>query len=87
MVDIFEDGSLKDVRSMDIFYPCPRQPRHIAFDWLESHTRLSYQTSQQIDTIDILLKFLYILNLTKANTVVSKKSYFKIYTCRIIIYF
>ena len=69
--DIFEDRS---IQSMDLFDPFPYYLHHIAFDRLKSHTLFPCPTSQ---LIYIFLKFqcaLCILNVSVANTVISKES-------------
>ena len=63
---------------MDHFHPFFCQLHHIAFDRLKSHTPLSCPGTQ---SINIPLKFhgvFFILNFTVANTVISKKSYFRL---------
>ena len=63
---------------MDLLDPFSCQLHHIAFHRLKSHTPLPCPGTQ---SINILLKFhcvFFILNFTIANTVVSKKSYFRL---------
>ena len=63
---------------MDLLDPFSRQLHHIAFDRLKSHTPVSCPGTQ---SINITLKFhcvFVILNSTIANTVISKKSYFRL---------
>ena len=62
---------------MDLLDPFSCQLHHIAFDRLKSHTPLPCPGTQ---SINIPLKFhcvFFILNFTIANTVISKKSYFR----------
>ena len=62
---------------MDLLDPFSCQLHHIAFDRLKSHTLLPCLGTQ---SINITLKFhcvFFILNFTIANTVISKKSYFR----------
>ena len=62
---------------MDLLDPFSCQLHHIAFDRLKSHTSLPCPGTQ---SINITLKFhcvFFILNFTIANTVISKKSYFR----------
>ena len=64
---------------MDLLDPFSRQLHHIAFDRLKSHTPLPCPGTQ---SINITLKFhfvFFILIFTIANTVISKKSYFRLY--------
>ena len=63
---------------MDLLDPFSCQLHHIAFDRLKSHPELPYPG---IQSINIPLKFhcvFFILNFTIANTVTSKKSYFRL---------
>ena len=63
---------------MDLLDPFSCQLHHIAFDRLKSHTPLPCQGTQ---SINIPLKFycvFFILNFTITNTVISKKSYFRL---------
>ena len=63
---------------MDLLDPFSCQSHHIAFERLKSHTPLPCPGTQ---LINIPLKFHYvffILNFTIANTVISKKSYFRL---------
>ena len=63
---------------MDLLDPFSCQLHHIAFDRLKSHTPLPCPGTQ---SINITLKFhcvFFILNFTIANTVISKKSYFRL---------
>ena len=63
---------------MDLLDPFSCQLHHIAFDRLKSRTPLSCPGTQ---SINIPLKFhcvFFILNFTIANTVISKKSYFRL---------
>ena len=63
---------------MHFLDPFSCQLHHIAFDRLKSHTPLSCPETQ---SINIPLKFhcvFFILNFTIANTVISKKSYFRL---------
>ena len=62
---------------MDLLDPFSCQLHHIAFDRLKSHTPLPCPGTQ---SINVPLKFhcvFFILNFTIANTVISKKSYFR----------
>ena len=63
---------------MDLLDPFSCQLHHIAFDRLKSHTPLLCTGTQ---SINITLKFhcvFLILNITIVNTVISKKSYFRL---------
>ena len=63
---------------MDLLDSFSCQLHHIAFDRLKSHTPLPCPGTQ---SINITLKFhcvFFILNFTIANTVISKKSYFRL---------
>ena len=63
---------------MDLLDPFSCQLHYIAFDRLKSHTPLPCPGTQ---SINITLKFhcvFFILNFTIANTVISKKSYFRL---------
>ena len=76
--NVFKDSSLYGIWSMDLLDPFSCQLHHIAFDRLKSHTPLPCQGTQ---SINITLKFhcvFFILNFTIANTVISKKSYFRL---------
>ena len=71
---------------MDLLDPFSCQLHHIAFDRLKSHTPLPCPGTQ---SINIPLKFhcvFFILNFTIANTVISKKSYFRLTIWRDVIY-
>ena len=73
---------------MDLLDPFSRQLHHIAFDRLESHDPLPCPGTQSINTC-IMLKFhcvFFILHFTIANTVISKKSYFRFSTLLDVIY-
>ena len=76
--NIFKVSSLQGIWSMDLLDPFSCQLHHIAFDRLKSHTPLPCPGTQ---SINIPLKFhcvFFILNFTIANTVISKKSYFRL---------
>ena len=76
--DVFKVSSLQSIWSMDLLDPFSCQLHHIAFDRLKSHTPLPCPGTQ---SINIPLKFhcvYFILNFTIANTVISKKSYFRL---------
>ena len=76
--NVFKVNSLSGIWSMDLLGPFSCQLHHIAFDRLKSHTPLSCPGTQ---SINIPLKFhsvFFILNFTIANTVISKKSYFRL---------
>ena len=76
--NIFKVSSLQGIWSMDLLDPFICQLHHIAFDRLKSHTPLPCPGTQ---SINIPLKFhcvYFILNFTIANTVISKKSYFRL---------
>ena len=63
---------------MDLLDSFPCQLHHIAFDRLKSHTPLPCPGTQSINSP---LKFhcvFFILNFTLANTVISKKPYFRL---------
>ena len=63
---------------MNLLDPFSCQLHHIAFDKLKSHTPLP---CPEISSINIPLKLncvFFILNTTIANTVISKKSYFRL---------
>ena len=63
---------------MDFLDPFSSQLYHVAFDRLKSHTPYPCPATQ---SINISLKFhcvFFILNFAIANTVVSKKSYFRL---------
>ena len=71
---------------MDILDPFSCQLHHIAFDRLKSHTPFPCPGTQ---SINITLKFhcvFFILNFTIANTVISKKSYFRLNIWWVVIY-
>ena len=76
--NVFKVSSLQGMWSMDLLDPFSCQLHHIAFDKLKSHTPLPCPGTQ---SINIPLKFhcvFFILNFTTANTVISKKSYFRL---------
>ena len=76
--NVFKVSSLQGIWSMDLLDPFSCQLHHIAFDRLKSHTPLPCPWTQ---SINIPLKFhcvFFILNFTIANTVISKKSYFRL---------
>ena len=76
--NVFKVSSLQGIWSMDLLDPFYCQLHHIAFDRLKSHTPLPCPGTQ---SINIPLKFhcvFFILNFTIANTVISKKSYFRL---------
>ena len=76
--NVFKVSSLQGIWSMDLLDPFLCQLHHIAFDRLTSHTPLPCPGTQ---SINIPLKFhcvYFILNFTIANTVISKKSYFRL---------
>ena len=70
---------------MDLLDPFSCQLHHIAFDRLNSHTPFPRPGTQ---SINIPLKFycVFILNFTIANTVIRKKSYFRLNTWWDVIY-
>ena len=75
---LFKVSSLQGIWSMDLLDPFSCKLHHIAFDRLKSHTPLPCPGTQ---SINIPLKFhcvFFILNFTIANTVISKKSYFRL---------
>ena len=75
---VFKVSSLRGIWRMDLLDPFSCQLHHIVFDTLKSHTPLPCPGTQ---SINIPLKFhcVYsILNFTIANTVISKKSYFRL---------
>ena len=75
---VFKVSSLQAIWSMDLLDPFSCQLHHIAFDRLKSHTPLPCPGTQ---SINIPLNFhcvYFILNFTIANTVISKKSYFRL---------
>ena len=74
----FKVSSLHGIWSMDRLDPFSCQLHHIAFDRLKSHTPLLCPGTH---SINIPLKFhcvYFILNITIANTVIRKKSYFRL---------
>ena len=76
--NVFKVSSLQGIWSMDLLDPFSCQLHHIAFDRLKSHTPLPCPGTQ---SINIPLKFhcvFFILNFTIANTVISKKPYFRL---------
>ena len=76
--NVFKVTSLQGIWSMDLLDPFSCQLHHIAFDMLKSHTPLPCPGTQ---SINIPLKFhcvFFIFNFTIANTVISKKSYFRL---------
>ena len=84
--NVFKVSSLEGIWSMDLLDPFSCQLHHIAFDRLKSHTPLPCPGTQ---SINITLKFhcvFFILNFTIANTVISKKSYFRFNICWDVIY-
>ena len=70
----FKVGSLQGIWSMDLLDPFSCQLHHIAFDRLKSHTPFPCPGTQ---SINIHLKF-HCVYFTIANTVISKKSYFRL---------
>ena len=75
--NVFKVSSFRGIWSMGLLDPFSCQLHHIAFDRLKSHTPLPCPGTQ---SINIPLKFhcvYFILNFTIANTVISKKSYFR----------
>ena len=75
---VFKVSSFQGIWSMDLLDPFSCQLHLIAFDRLKSHTPLPCPGTQ---SINIPLKFhcvFFILNFTIANTVISKKSYFRL---------
>ena len=84
--NVFKVSSLQGIWSMDLLDPFSCQLHHIAFDRLKSHTPLPCPGTQ---SINIPLKFhcvYFILNFTIANTVISKKSYFRLNIWWVVIY-
>ena len=76
--NVFKVSSLWGIWSMDLLGPFSCQLHHVAFDRLKSHTPLPCPGTR---SINIPLKFhcvFFILNFTIANTVISKKSYFRL---------
>ena len=76
--NVFKVSSLLCIWSMDLLGPFSCQLHHIAFDRLKSDTPFPCPGTQ---SINIPLKFycvFFILNFTIANTVISKKSYFRL---------
>ena len=76
--NVFKVSSLQGIWSMDLLDRFSCQLHHIAFDRLKSHTPFPCPGTQ---SINIPLKFhcvFFILNFTIANTVISKKSYFRL---------
>ena len=76
--NVFKVSSLKCIWSMDLLDPFSYQLHHIAFDRLKSQTAFPCPGTQ---SINIPLKFycvFFLLNFTMANTVISKKSYFRL---------
>ena len=76
--NVFKVSSLQGIWSMDLLDPFSCQLHHIAFDRLKSHTPLPWPGTQ---SINIPLKFhcvFFILNFMIANTIISKKSYFRL---------
>ena len=76
--NVFKVSSLQGIWSMDLLDPFSCQLHHIAFDRLKSHTPLPCPGTQ---SVNIPLKFhcvFFILNFTIANTVISRKSYFRL---------
>ena len=63
---------------MDLLDPFSCQLHHIAFDRLKSHIPLPCPGTQSINTTLKLHCVFFILNFTIANTVISKKSYFRL---------
>ena len=83
---VFKVSSLQGIWSMDLLDPFSCQLHHIAFDRLISHTPLPCPGAQ---SINIPLNFhcvCFIFNFTIANTVISKKSYFRLNTWWDVIY-
>ena len=76
--NVFKVSFLQGIWSMDLLDPFSCQLHHTAFDRLKSHIPLPCPGTQ---SINIPLKFhcvYFILNLPIANTVISKKSYFRL---------
>ena len=75
--NVLKVSSLQGIWSMDLVDPFSCQLHRIAFDRLKSHIPLPCPRTQ---SINIPLKFhcVFILNFTIANTVNSKKSYFRL---------
>ena len=76
--NVFKVSTLQGMWSMDLLDLFSCQLHHIAFDRLKSHTPLPCPGTQ---SINIPLKFhcvFFILYFTIANTVISKKSYFRL---------
>ena len=76
--NVFMVSSLLGVWSIGLLDPFSCQLHHVAFDRLESHTPLPCPATQ---LINIPLKFhfvFFILNFTMANTIISKKFYFRL---------
>ena len=76
--NVFKVSSLYGIWSKDLLNPFACQLHHIAFDRLKSHTPLPCPGTQ---SINIPLKFhciFFILNFTIANTVISKRFYFRL---------
>ena len=76
--NVFKVSSPQGIWNRDLLDPFSYQLHHIAFDRLKSHTPLPCPGTQ---SINIPLKFhcvFFILNFTIANTVTSKKSYFRL---------
>ena len=76
--NVFKVSSLQGIWSMDLLDPFSCQLHHIAFDRLKSHTPLSCPGTQSINIPLKLHCVFFILNFTIANTVISKKSYFRL---------
>ena len=78
MLSTFSRSVPQCIWSMDLLDPFSCQLHHIAFDRLKSHTPFPCPGTQ---SINIPLKFycvFFILNFTIANTVIRKKSYFRL---------
>ena len=76
--NVFKVSSLYGIWGMDLLDPFSRQLHHIAFDRLKSYTPLPCPVTQ---SINITLKFhcvFFSLYFMIANTVISKKSYFRL---------
>ena len=63
---------------MDLLDPFSCQLHHIAFDRLKSHTPFRCPGTQSINIPQKFYCVFFILNFTIANTVISKKSYFRL---------